>query len=142
MTRTRLTAEQHEAETARLLSTAERPSPAQVTIALAHAHAASSIRNSSADRAAERTRETRRFRRRRAAGRKAGPPFELPEGARWAGDDPNPSWSYPHLVRWDWWRYHGGTTVYTGRHHTAMVYCDTEAIADAVIALRHPELAP
>ena len=91
--------------------------------------------------AAERSKENRRFRRRRAAGRKAGPPFELPEGARWAGDAPNPSWSDPHLMRWAWWRYSGSTTVYAGRHLTAVVHCDTEAIADTVIALRHPELA-
>lgn len=85
--------------------------------------------------------EARRFRRRRAAGRRAGPPFDLPAGAQWSGSHPNPSWSYPHLMRWDWWRYVGCTTVYTGRSHTPVAYCDTEETADAVIALRHPELA-
>lgn len=59
---------------------------------------------------------------------------QLPEGARWAGDEP--AWPrYPHLQRGPFWRYYQGTTVYTGKYLTAIVHCDTEAVADEVIAL-------
>lgn len=70
-----------------------------------------------------------------------GPPFDLPDGARWAGDNRKP-WEFPWMFRptTPWWRYYGQTTVYVGRYHTPVAYCDTEAVANEVIRRKHPDL--
>ena len=61
--------------------------------------------------------------------------FVLPPGARWAKPDDNGRCKYPQLLRRAWWREPNGTTIYGGRTFTAVVYCDSEAVADEVLAL-------
>lgn len=68
----------------------------------------------------------------------AAPPFDLPEGARWIGEDSRPVWRFRHLMRWPWWRMYQGRTIYAGRCFTAVVRCDSTHSADAALALRHP----
>jgi hypothetical protein len=63
-----------------------------------------------------------------------GPPFDLPPGARWAGEGED-IWKYKHLMTGLWWHYYKQTTIYSGHYHTPVVYCESEAVADEVLAM-------
>lgn len=65
----------------------------------------------------------------------------LPEGACWASCEIKGPIAprYPHLMRKPWWRFYKRTTIYAGTTFTPVVYCDTEATADLVLAAHNKD---